>query len=88
MKVIQAFSSLLPNAFKPAYNRYWIIVKKGAFPASGLVYVPNVIRIPFDVAAGTDSYNPAEVRAMVSLAVGVMNQLSSGIGDTLCTGVM
>lgn len=88
MKVIQAFSSLLPNSFRPAFNRYWLIIKKGSIPAAGLVSVPNVIRIPIDVAAGTDNYDAPNVRAMLSLAVGVLNNQSPGLGDTLCNGVL
>jgi hypothetical protein len=88
MKMIQAFSSLLPNAFKPAYNRYWIIVRKGVLPASGLVSVPNVVRIPCDIAAGSDNFDAPNVRAMVSLAVGVWNTQSAGLGDTFCNGIL
>lgn len=88
MKMIQAFSSLLPNQFKPNFNRYWLIFRKGGIPASGLVSVPQVIRCPIDIAAGVDSYDAAQVRALTSFFVGVVNSISSGLGDTLCNGVL
>jgi len=88
MKMVQAFSSLLPNSFKPAYNRYWVIVKKGGIPASGLVSVPTTMRIPIDVAAGVENYDAANMRAMLSLAIGALNQISAGLGDTIANGVL
>lgn len=86
MKVIQAFNSLLPQAFKPAFNRYWIIVRKGGLPAAGLTSVPQIVRIPIDIAAGVDSYDAPNMRAMISLTVGVFNTISAGLGDTLANG--
>lgn len=88
MKVIQAFSSLLPNSFKPAYNRYWFIFRKGGIPASGLVSIPQTVRIPIDIAAGVDNFDAANMRALISFAVGCLNQVSAGIGDTLATGAL
>jgi hypothetical protein len=86
MKVIQAFSSLLPQSFKPVYNRYWLIVKKGGLPAAGLVSVPQIVRIPIDITAGVDSYDAPNMRALISLTVGVLNSISAGLGDTLQNG--
>ncbi|DAD50063.1 coat protein [ssRNA phage Zoerhiza.1_9] len=88
MKMIQAFSSLLPNTFRPAFNRYWIIVRKGGIPASGLVAVPMVWRCSIDIPAGGDNYDAANVRGGLSMFIGSLNQVSSGIGDTLCNGVL
>jgi len=88
MKVIQAFSSLLPNSFRPQFNRYWIIVRKGGIPASGLVSIPQVVRIPIDIAAGVDNFDAANMRAMISFTVGVLNSISSGLGDTLSNGAL
>jgi hypothetical protein len=88
MKVIQAFSSLLPNNFRPAYNRYWLIFRKGGIPASGLVSIPQTLRVPIDVAAGVDNYDIAQIRAMVSFAGGVLTSISAGLGDTLANGIL
>lgn len=88
MKMIQAFSSLLPNSFKPAFNRYWVIVTKGGIPASGLVSIPMKFRCQIDVPAGADNYDAANMRAMLSFAIGALSQISSGLGDTLANGAL
>lgn len=88
MKVLQAFNTLLPQSFRPVYNRYWIIVKKGGIPATGLVSVPQVVRIPIDISAGVDANDAPNMRALISLTVGVLNQISAGLGDTLANGAL
>lgn len=68
-------------------NQYKLIIRKGGFAASG-VPVVAVARITFDIPAGMDSYNPDEVRALAAYAVGVLNEESADLGDTLVTGVL
>jgi hypothetical protein len=82
------FSSLSPQTAKVQFNRYWLIVRKGGIPASGLNAVPQIIRAPIDIAGGVDSYDAASIRGMLSLFGGVYTQLSSGLGDTLINGAM
>jgi len=88
MKTAPLFSTLNPAAAKVETNRYWIIIRKGGIPASGLNSVPQIIKIPIDVTAGVDSYDAPNMRAMVSMLVGALNQLSAGIGDTLANGIL
>jgi hypothetical protein len=73
---------------KVPINTYKIIVRKGASPAANQVPILAKITATIDVPAGTDSYEPEEIRAMVSLLVGALNQASAGIGDTLVSGVL
>jgi hypothetical protein len=88
MKILQAFSSLLPQAFKPAYNRYWLIFKKGGIPASGLPAFPIILRCPLDVPAGVDSNDADDLRALISFAGGCYTQISAGFGDTTVNGAL
>jgi len=67
-------------------NVYRSRVRKGVMIAAN--NVPRVasaeliVRIP----AGSDAYDAANIRAMISLLVGSLNQLSAGMGDTYITG--
>jgi len=68
-------------------NQYKLIIRKGGF-ASADVPVTAVARITIDVPAGMDSYNPDEVRSLVSFMVGLLNEESADLADTLLTGVV
>jgi len=73
---------------KIGFNKYLIKVRKGALPAPNQIPQVNTCDIVFNVAAGTDTQESANVRALASVAVGVLNQVSAGIGDTLVTGAL
>ena len=70
----------------PPNNQWNLIVRKGGECAAG---VPGtmVIRINIAVPAGMETYNAAEVRAGLSFAIGLLNEESADLGDTLVTGV-
>jgi hypothetical protein len=42
------------------------------------------IRLP----AGSDAYDAANARAMISAGIGALNQVSAGLGDTVVTGTL
>lgn len=69
-------------------NTYKVITRKGAICNTN--GVPQLCRVTtiIDVVAGSDSLNPAEVRAMLSLHVGVLSAQSAGIGDTVVSGLL
>ncbi len=69
-------------------NTYKLITRKGALPASN--QVPSIARITtmIEVPSGTDTYEPEELKAMLSLHGGVLSAQSSGIADTILTGVL
>lgn len=75
------FRGAVPN------NQYKLIIRKGGFAAAD-VPVTAIARITFDIPAGMDSYNPDEVRALVSFLVGLLNEESADLADTLLTGVL
>lgn len=68
-------------------NQYKLIVRKGGDVASG-VPASVVGRLTIDVPAGMESYNPDQIRAFVSFLVGLLNEESADLADTLLTGVL
>lgn len=69
-------------------NVYSFFIRKGAVPAANQVPALAWTKVQMAVPAGADVYSPAEMRAMASILVGTLNQLSAGIGDTLISSVM
>jgi len=69
-------------------NRSQLLVRKGTLPLAGQPYVVSSARVIFDVAAGADTADPANLRALISCLIGALNQMSAGIGDTVVTGVV
>ena len=68
-------------------NRFDVIVRKGVTPMAGQPAKPMIIRVSLDVPAGADTYDAANIRAAVSLALGALAQQAAGVGDTLITGI-
>lgn len=68
-------------------NQYKLIIRKGGF-ASADVPVTAIVRLTIDVPAGMDTYNADEIRSMVSFLVGLLNEESADLADTLLTGVV
>lgn len=68
-------------------NKQRIVVRKGVNAA---LNVPSLafIRIEVDVPAGADTYEPEELKAMISLGAGALSQLAQGLGDTTLTGIV
>lgn len=69
-------------------NTYKFIVRKGAQPAANQSAQVASINCAINVPAGVDTYEPEEVRAMISLAIGALNQISAGLGDTTVSGIL
>jgi len=69
-------------------NTYKLITRKGAKPS--LNQVDQVMRITtvIEVPAGCETYEPEDVKAMVSAHFGAAYASASGIADTLITGIM
>lgn len=73
---------------KVPFNQWGCNVRKGVTPAANMPYSVAVYRGMFDVPAGADQYDAANVRAGLSLFIGALSQQSAGIGDSLVSGVM
>lgn len=69
-------------------NNYVARTRKGVTPLAGQMSRIMMIETSFGVPAGSDLADPDNLAAGVSLHVGLLSQMSSGIVDTLKTGVM
>jgi hypothetical protein len=68
-------------------NTYKLITRKGAAPAANQAPIVARITTIIEVPAGTDTYEPEELRALISCHAGTMWVAASGIADTVVTGV-
>jgi len=69
-------------------NTYKLITRKGAQPAASQVNMTARITTTIEVPAGTDTYEPEEIKAMISAHFGTGWAQASGIADTVTTGVL
>lgn len=90
-KVFQALGKPNPTTGVIKYvpfNRFRSLVRKGVLPLAGQSAVPALADMVISVPAGSDSADPSNLRAMMSLAIGALNQQSAGVGDTIISGIM
>lgn len=69
-------------------NTFKCITRKGVTPLAGQPFVNLQITTIFDVPAGCDTADPANVRAAISAHIGALSQQSAGAGDTLVSGII
>jgi hypothetical protein len=69
-------------------NTYKLITRKGAQPSTNQVNMTARITTTIEVPAGTDTYEPEELKAMISAHFGTGWAAASGIADTVTTGVL
>jgi len=69
-------------------NSYKLITRKGAVPSVNQQTVVARITTTIDIPAGTDTYEPEEIRALISAHCGALWNQASGICDTVLTGVL
>jgi len=67
-------------------NVYGGSIRKGLIPAANQPSQIGGVDIRVRVPAGSDSYDAANVRAMISAAVGYLNSISAGLGDSAVSG--
>lgn len=68
-------------------NNYKAITRKGVLPLAGQPTRNMTITSLFEVPAGADTADVANVRAAISAHIGLLQALSAGIGDTVVTGI-
>lgn len=73
---------------KVPVNTYKVVVRKGVTPLAGQPVQVMTITCHIDVPAGADTADAQNVRAAMSVLIGSMNQMSSGVGDTLIYGTL
>ncbi len=69
-------------------NSYKMITRKGAVPAANQASLTARITTIIEVPAGTDTYDPEDIKAMISAHFGAGWAQASGIADTVLTGVL
>lgn len=88
LKILGAINPLTGIIKSVPVNSYKLITRKGAVPYANQQTLVARITTTIDVPAGTDTYEPEEIRAMLSAHIGTLSQQSSGIADTVLTGVL
>jgi len=69
-------------------NVFQVLIRKGVLPLTGQANQTMVFRLSIEQPAGADQADPEDIRAGLSLLIGALNQISSGLGDTLISGVL
>lgn len=69
-------------------NVYKVLVRKGVVPLAGQASALSYCRCEIGIPAGSDLANPAELRAMLSMLIGSLSQISSGLGDSVTSGIL
>jgi len=69
-------------------NRHVFRVRKGVYFAANQAPEVALFELTMNIPAGSDAYDSVKIRAAPSALIGSASQLSSGMGDTLVSGVM
>lgn len=69
-------------------NTYKLITRKGVMPSSGQAPVVARITTTIDVPAGSDAYEPEDLKALASLHIGVLWGETQDVVDAMLTGVI
>jgi hypothetical protein len=82
-----------PNAVTGKYssvpkNVHTYLIRKGVNFAANNAPDLMQMRLEIQVPAGSDAYDPANIRAAAALLFGIVNQQSAGLGDTLVSGII
>jgi len=68
-------------------NTTKFVVRKGLIPAVNQNPIIGSVTVQVSVPAGAETYDSANMRALLSLAIGALNQNSAGLGDTVNSGI-
>ncbi len=69
-------------------NRHVFRVRKGVNYAANQAPEVALFELVMNIPAGSDAYDSVNIRAALSALIGAASQISSGMGDTLVSGVM
>lgn len=69
-------------------NNFRIVTKKGVMPATNQQPRLFTIDSTLSVPAGSDTFDAANIRAALSAHIGLLQQISAGLGDTAVTGIL
>lgn len=82
---VNAGTGLLKNV---PVNTYKFICRKGSVPSANQVALVPRITCSIDVPAGCDTYEPEEIKAMISAFFGALWANADGIATTVVTGIL
>jgi hypothetical protein len=88
LKALQSPNPVTGRYGNIAKNVHSVVLRKGVNPAANQAPEIMLGRCYFEVPAGSDSYDAANIRAGISLLIGAMSQQSAGWGDTVVTGLI
>lgn len=69
-------------------NTLHLLTKKGVLPAASQSPSTLTLDTAIVIPAGSDTYDAANIRAAISAHIGMLQQISAGIGDTAVTGIL
>jgi len=69
-------------------NSYKLITRKGMSPAANQNAIVATVTTIINVPAGCDTYEPEDIRAMLSAHIGTLSANSAGIGDSCISGII
>jgi hypothetical protein len=73
---------------KVPMNEYTMLSRKGMLVAANNQPQIGDIRVTHRIPAGSETFDAANVKALISMTYGVLANQSSGIADTVTTGIM
>jgi hypothetical protein len=84
----RALPNANPNGVRPAIpmNSYAIVMRKGLRAASDVASIASPLEVKFSVPAGAESYDAANLAALLSAAAGLLNVLADDLYDNALTG--
>lgn len=69
-------------------NTYKLITRKGVTVLAGQPFANLQVTTIIDVPAGSDTADPANIRAALSAHIGALSQQAAGAGDTAVSGII
>lgn len=69
-------------------NVYRVKGLKGVTPMAGQPIANAWFSCELRIPAGSDTYDAANIRALISAAIGTLSSVSAGLGDTVINGVL
>lgn len=85
-KTLSAVNPLTGVLPKVPSNVYKTVIRKGVTPLAGQPQSIATCTVILDIPAGADSADQPNVKALISAAIGSLNQQSAGLGDTVLNG--
>jgi hypothetical protein len=79
--VVNGILNNVPN------NKYRLIMRVGYLPLAGQQYRTGVIRVEFDIPAGTEVADAAQLKATFSCLGGLLNQHANDHFNSVSTGI-